>query len=912
MTQPEVVEPAVRRAVRAYGRAFAVLPRGFRRQYERELLADFAALAEVAHARGGRVGVYTALRRALTDLVLRSVIERRWESSMKRRHSAHGSAGGPRRGGLDRMMDAMRELGQAWRALGRRPGFSVVAALTLALGMGANVAIFSVVNSVLLKPLSYPDSERMVVVRHHAPGLNLPELENSTGTLALYRESSRTLAAIAAARVQERNLSGTDRPDRIEVVAVSPGYFEVVAIRPVTGRAFEESDALQGSAPVALLFHGAWQARFGGDPSVVGRVIQLDGVSTEIVGVMPRDFRWRAGDAELLVPMVAEGVPVFGTFGTFGVARLAAGVTLEEARSEIEGLQSRLTERFPEITAEFLEQAGWSVTVTSLKEFTIAPIRTALWVLFGTVGLVLLIACANVANLFLVRAEARQREVAVRSALGAAKRRLAFAFLSESVVLSLAGGFFGVLLAWAGVGLLVANGPADLPRLREVGIDGRVLGFALLLSVIASLLLALVPLARYAGVSFASLLREGGRGNTAGRERHRARKALITAQVALALVLLVGSGLMLRSVARLRSVDPGFDVDGVLTAAVSLGGAERARAIGFYQRVLDEIGTIPGVVTAGAANSIPLSPRGYNGSNFTIESQPPAEGALPPVAMYAVVTPGFLEAIGVPLEAGRAPERRDHEGGAPVIWVNHTFATQFLGGTSSALGQRVRFGGDTVFAEIVGVVGDVRTFGLREEIRPMAYMPMTTANETVSMEVMTFAIRTERDPATLIGAVRQAVQRVDPTVPVASARSMEEVLAASLAETAFTTTLLAIAALVALLLGVIGLYGVVSYVVGQRTQEIGVRMALGARPGDVRSMVLRDGISVTVLGVGLGLVGAAAASRLLETLLFGVSSRDPITFAGVALLLTVVSIFATWLPARRAAAVDPLVALRSE
>jgi predicted permease len=328
--------------------------------------------------------------------------------------------------------------------------------------------------------------------------------------------------------------------------------------------------------------------------------------------------------------------------------------------------------------------------------------------------------------------------------------------------------------------------------------------------------------------------------------------------------------------------------------------------------VLDEIGTIPGVVTAGAANSIPLSPRGYNGSNFTIESQPPAEGALPPVAMYAVVTPGFLEAIGVPLEAGRTPERRDHEGGAPVIWVNHTFATQFLDGASSALGERVRFGGDTVFAEIVGVVGDVRTFGLREEIRPMAYMPMTTTNETVSMEVMTFAIRTERDPATLIGAVRQAVQRVDPTVPVASARSMEEVLAASLAETAFTTTLLAIAALVALLLGVIGLYGVISYVVGQRTQEIGVRMALGARPGDVRSMVLRDGISVTILGVGLGLVGAATASRLLETLLFGVSSRDPITFAGVAFLLTVVSIFATWLPARRAAAVDPLVALRSE
>jgi predicted permease len=889
-----------------------VLPRGFRARFENELVGDFEELVELAHARGGVLGVVGVTRRALTDLVLRSVIERRWESSAARRLAAHGGAAGLRRGARDRMTDAVRELGQAARALARRPGFSAVAAMTLALGIGANVAIFSVVNAVLLRPLAYPGSERMVVVRHHAPGLNLPELENSTGTLTLYRESARTIGPIAAVAVRYRNLSGVDRPDRINVVTVSPEFFDVVATRPALGRAFVEADALEGGAPVAVLMHGGWQARFGGDAGVVGRVIHLDGVATEIVGVMPRGFEWTSPDAVLLVPMVATSPPVFGTFGTLGVARLEAGVTLAEARREIEGLQTRLTERFPELTAEFLQQAGWSVTVESFKERTVAPIRTTLWVLFGTVGVVLLIAGANVANLFLVRAESMQREVAVRSALGAARRRLAFAFLSESVVLAVAGGVAGAVLAWAGVRLLVTSGPSDLPRLHEASIDARVLGFALLLSVVTAAVLSLVPLARYAGVSFANLLREGGRGNTSGRERHRARKALITAQVALALMLLVGSGLMLRSIARLRSVDPGFRADGVLTAAVSLGSANRARAVTFYQRVLDEVSAVAGVDVAGASNVLPLQPRGYNGSSFAVESRPRAEDALPVVAMYAIVTPGFFEAIGIPFRAGRAPERRDHEGGQPVIWVNETFAEQFLGGASTALGERVRFGTDSIFAEIVGVVGDVRTFGLREDFRPMAYMPMTTSNQSVSLEVMTFAIHTERDPASLVNAVRQAVQRVDPGVPLTSARTMDEVLAASLAATAFTTSLLGIAAVVALLLGVIGLYGVISYVVGQRTQEIGVRMALGARPGDVRGMVLRDGLGVTLAGVGLGLIGAAAASRLLATLLFGVSARDPVTFAGVALLLTGVSLFATWLPARRAAAVDPLVALRSE
>lgn len=905
----------IARSVNLYRGSLALLPSGFRRQFERELVTDFEVLAEGAYGRGGLSGwlrVLDVTRRALVDVVMRTVAERRYEAGSARRRSIHGGAGVRRRGPVDRMSDAMRELVQAMRSLARRPGFAAVAVLTLGLGLGANVAIFSVVNAVLLQPLAYPESDRMVVVRHHAPGLNLPELENSPGTLAHYRESAKTIGPIAATVNEQRNLSGVERPDRIDVVSVSPEFFDVVATRPALGRPFVEADGLEGSARVALLMHGAWQSRFGGDAGVVGRVIQLDGVSTEIVGVMPRGFYWRKADVAMLVPVATPDVPQFGTFGVLGVARLMPGVELGAAIRELEALQKRLPERFPDLTAGFLEQTGWSVSVVPFKELTVESVRTALWVLFGTVGLVLLIAGANVANLYLVRAESRQREVAVRSALGAGKRRLGMAFLSESVVLAVAGGVLGVAFAAAGVGLLVANGPAELPRLHEVRIDGVVLAFALLLSVLISVLLALVPLARYAGVSYASLLREGGRGNTASRERHRARKVLITAQVALALMLLVGSGLMLRSIARLRSVDPGFRADGVLTVAVSLGGAERERATPFYQRVLDAIHAVPGVDAVGATNSLPLQPSGYNGSSFDIESQPRAEDALPPFGYYAVVTPGFLEAIDVPLLAGRLPERRDHEGGQPVIWVNELLASTFLGGAADALGERVRFGSDSVYADVVGVVGGVRMFGLREEVWPMAYMPMTTSNPHVSLEVMQFAIHTRGDPASLVGPVRQAVQRVDPAVPLTSARTMDEVLAASLAEMAFTTTLLGIAAIVALLLGVIGLYGVISYVVGQRTQEIGVRMALGARPDDVRGMVLRDGLGVTLAGVGLGLLGAAAASRLLASLLFGVSARDPITFIAVALLLSSVSLLATWLPARRAAAVDPIIALRSD
>ena len=805
----------------------------------------------------------------------------------------------------------LNELRLALRALAHRRGFFAVAALTLALGIGANVAIFTVVHSVLLEPLPYPESDRIVLVRHHAPGLNLPDLENSAGTIEFYRESATKIGRMAAVDDRTRNLAGLTRPDRVTMVQVTPEYFDVFATRPALGRPFEESDVAGGAAPVLILLEPAWRARFGGDASVIGKTVLVDGASTEIVGVMPRGFVWHDADAVALMPLQLDPQRSFGTFGRAGYARLAPGATLEEARQEISDLQRRITERFPEVTREFLDQAGWSVTVRPMKELLTEDIRTALWILLGTVGLVLLIAGANVANLFLVRAESRQREVAVRSALGAGPRRLATVFLAESLVLSGVGGGGGVLIAWAAVRTLVARGPSELPRLHEVGMDATVLGFALLLTIVATVLLALVPLGRFAGSISASALREGGRGNTAGRERHLVRQVLIAGQVALALVLLVGSGLMLRSAMRLRAVDPGFDAAGVLTVAVSPGrGASRTADVIFYQRVLDALAALPGVDATGAANSLPLELEGLNGSSFHVQSRPRTDDQLPPVAMYAAVTPGFFETLRVPLVTGRMLERRDHEGGLPVVLINRTFASRFF--ADNAVGERVRFGDDAEWAEIVGVVGDVRTFGLKEEIRPMAYMPMSTANTSVSIELMKFVMRTSGEPAALIPAVRLAVERIDASVPVTSIRTLDDVLAASLAESTFTTLLLAIAAAVALILGVIGLYGVISYVVGQRTQEIGLRIALGAQPATVRRMVLRQGLGVTMAGVLAGLAAAIAVSRLLSSLLFEVSARDPITFGAVSALLVGVSLAATWLPARRAASVDPLVALRDQ
>jgi putative ABC transport system permease protein len=894
---------------RLYAAVLRLLPRDLLAEHGAETRADFARLVRGARSRNGASGVALVLATGLLDVIRRAPVEH-LRSARSRRKARPPGSDGPRRGMGDTVRDFMNEMVQAARALSRRPGYTVIAVVTLGLGMGANVAIFTVVNSVLLRPLAYPDSDRIVQIRHHAPGLNLPELNNSPGLIELYREDARSLSVITATGVGQANLTGVDRPARIQIVVADPQFFEVFATRPVLGRAFEAGDVTRDAAPVAILLNDAWRSRFGGDPAVIGRIIQLDGESTEVVGVMPAGFSWPGPETELLVAEWLDTDQSFASFGTRGLARLSAGATLDEARTELRLMQSRLPEVWTGIDADFLDRAAWAVSVERLRDLTVQDIEQALWVLFGTVGLVLLIAAANVANLFLVRAESRQREVAVRVALGANRRRVAATFIAESLLLGGAGGVIGALLAAAGVSLLVASGPAGLPRLHEIGVNGVVLGFAAGLAIVTGVLLGLIPMPGRARQSMADVLREGGRTATAGRRRHRARRLLIVSQVAMAAVLLTGSGLMLRSVVRLGDVDPGFDSDDVLTVGVARGDAsDHEAAARFYDAVLQAISAIPAVESAGAINGLPLDPVNLNGGSFHIESRPRAEGALPPTAMFSAITPGLFETLDIALLEGRYPERNDVLGGPLVVWVNQAFAKeQFPDG---AIGERIRFGGDSTWATIAGVVGDVRTWGLRDDVGLMAYYPLSTP-ASVHLDVMNFAIRSDGAPGPLLASIRQAVAGVDPAVPLTASRTMNDVVAASMAALSFTMVLLAIAAVVALLLGAVGLYGVISWVVAQRTHELGVRLALGARPESVRGMVVRQGITVTLTGIAAGLLAALAATRLLASMLFGVSVYDPITFVAVPFVLLLVSLIAAWLPARRAAAADPLQAMRAE
>ncbi|HEU4688365.1 MAG TPA: ABC transporter permease, partial [Vicinamibacterales bacterium] len=788
----------------------------------------------------------------------------------------------------------------------KRPGYAVVATFTLALGIAANVAIFTVVNAILLQPLPYPDADRIVTVRHNAPGLALPELEISPGLVELYRDSASTLTRMAAYEPGERNLTGSGHPERIKVASVTPEVFDVLGVRPMRGRAFSEPDVRKDAPLVVILTDALWQSDFGSDPNVVGRRVEVNGVRAEIVGVMPAGFAFPDADTRLLVPLFLDPAGGFGAFRARGLARLAPGIALGVAQQEITALQTRIPERFPDIEREFLDRAGWVATVTPLRERVVGDVSTMLWILFATVGLVLLIAGANVANLFLVRAESRQREVAVRAALGAGRWRLIRAFLAESLLLTFAGGVAGAMLAWAAVRFLVASSPIDLPRLHEVRFDGTVLAFAVALSICAGLVLGALPMLQLAGRSFAALLHDGGRGHTASRARHRMRNLLIAGQVAMALLLLVASGLMLRSATRLYAVDPGIRVDDVIAAGISLGPRDRVQAVRLYQRMLDEVAGLPGVVAHGAANSLPVSVRSMRGGSFEIESRPRPDTEIPFVTMYMAVTPGFFETLGVPLLAGRAPEWVDAERDTHPIWVNETFARTYL--DNKAVGERIEL--EDTRMEIVGVVGDIRSFGLQEDVRPFAYVAL--GNPAVSLDLMQVVVRTSTTPGSITSALRAAVDRVDASVPVTTVQTMTDVVASSLAQTWFTMILLACAAGGALVLGMIGLYGVIRYVVAQRTAEIGLRIALGARPGDVRAMVLWQGLSVTLAGVIVGLVAAWASTRLMASLLFEVSPNDPMTFITVPLALVAVSVIATYLPARRAALIDPSQALRDE
>jgi putative ABC transport system permease protein len=872
-----------------------LLPVEMRRAYGAAMLDDFA---EVAVARGT---VWRTWLRCVLDLLKRLPSE--WRAVDRRSDRAQQTF-------LERMHTMLLELSQAARSLAKRPGFTMVTVFTLALGIGANVAIFAIVNSVLVQPLPYPEPDEIVMIQHHAPGLDFENLDSSPGTQELYREQARSFAALATVEGAQRNLTGGREPARVSAIRTTPSLFDVLRVSVALGRPLLESDAVEGAAPVAVLTHPAWQTHFGGASDVLGRTIMLNDVATEVVGVMPREFRYRDAELALLLPLIIPGEPQFGSFGLHGIARLRPGIDLAAAETELKSLQPRMMERW-ELPGTFVASTGWDVSLQTLRDRTVGDAAAMLWIVFGTVSFLLLVACASVANLFLVRAESRQREVGIRLALGATRTRVAATFLYESVLLGVAGGVWGLALGTIAVQVLVASGPPQLPRLDEIAVDGTVILFGLVVSIVAGILFGALPLLRRGSAALSSLTGEA-RGSTVGRDRQYVRKTLIVAQIALAIILLTGSGLMLRSFQRLRAVDPGFRPDNVLTVGISVGdGVEKLRAAAVYQQVLDQAAGMPGIETLGLTNALPLQPQSLSGSSFEIQSRPREDDAIETVAMYAVISDGFLQTMGTELIAGRDIERADSEQRRPVTLISETFArTEFP--DRDPIGERIRFGTDTTWHEVVGVVRDVRVMGLREEMRPLAYLPMTTSVESARIALMHLTVRTTAEPLSLSQPLLAAIRRANADVPLLTVRTMDSVMKESMADTSFTMTIILIAACVALLLGAVGLYGVIGYVVSQRTREIGLRLALGAVPMQVRRMVMRQGLDLAGIGTVLGVAGALALTRVLDSVLFEVDSRDPLTFALVPLVLLGVSAVAAYVPARRASRMAPMHAMRDD
>ena len=813
-------------------------------------------------------------------------------------------------------------MSQTIRKLLRSPTFAIAAVLTLAIGIGANAAIFSVFNSVLLKPLPYDDADDIVSVMHSAPGWNFDVIGQSQAQHFTYLEENRSFEYIGMVEEGVVSVTGLSEPEEVLAITMTDAVFPVLRAQPLTGRVFTAEDDSPGAPETVVVSYGYWQTRFGGDRGVVGRTLRVDGRAREIIGVMQRDFRFLDIEPSIYLPMQLDRARVrIGAWRYMGIARLNPGVSVAAANADLERMIPISFDKFQGgLTLEMMQEAGLGPNVEPMKDFVLGDVGTALWVLLAMVGLVLLIACANVTNLFLVHAEAGRRDLAVRVALGASFGRVARQFLSESVTLGLAGGAVGLGLGYGGVSLLRSLAPTNLPRLNEIAIDPTVVLFTLGLSVFAGLLFGTIPLVRYGAPDLAGSLKDGGRGGSSGRERHRLRHALATAQVAIALVLLVGSGLMLRSFQALRSVDPGFAAtEDVLTMRLTLPEAEvpdPSQAALTHENIARQLEQLPGVTHVGTVSSLPMDVR-TNDDVVVAVDFPVDEDAMPPLRRHKRVGGDYFQAMSVRPVAGRLLDWSDVQQQADVVVVTENFANEYWGSASAALGRRImewRVGQER---EIVGVVNDIRDDGVDQPAPAIVYWPIATQQyrgEDLHVErSLTYAIRTERAlTAGLLGEVQAAVWSVNPIVPLVDVRMLDEHVARSMARTSFVLVMLGIAAVMAVLLSVIGIYGVISYVVSQRTREIGVRIALGARQADVKRMVLKQGGIVVLGGAAIGLLAASGIGQLMSALLFGVRVIDPMTYGLAAASVATAALLASYVPARRAASVDPNEALRAE
>jgi putative ABC transport system permease protein len=800
------------------------------------------------------------------------------------------------------------------RMLLKNPGFTLIAILTLALGIGANTAIFSVVNAVLLEPLPYKDADNLVTVWENNRRRS-PDQRNvvNPANFMDWKEQNTVFSELAAFIDVTAILTNDGEPEELPAQLATPNLFGLLGVEAIRGRAFNADDGKPDAPRVVVLSYGLWQRRFGGDPAIIGRKLILNGNDRTVIGVMPVGFQWHIRQnslsgrvAELWTPyLITNEMRVRRGRFLSAVARLKPGVTVAQAKAEMTGLGARLEQQFNDFNA------NWGVNVVPLRTQFVGEIRLALWILLGAVAFVLLIACANVANLLLARASARQKEIAVRAALGASRGTLVRQLLTESVLLSLLGGAAGLVLAWWGTEALVRLSPPELADLQAVKLSAPVLLFTFGVAMLTGIIFGLVPAFEAARVELNETLKEGGKHPGGASRSHRLRNVFVVAEVALALVLLIGAGLLIRSFARLQAVDPGFNADNLLTMRVSLPGRKydnEQKRLAFFRQATERMQSLPGVESVGAISFLPFAGPGA-GTGVEIEGRPLLPAGQRLTTGVLVTDMNYFRTMQLPLQRGRLFTEQEATEMRHVVVINEAFARKHFP-NEEPLGKRVtiHMKDDNQPCEIIGIVADSKFTTLDSTVEPMSYWP----HPELAYSGMTLVLRGKSDAASLTSAAREVIRAMDADQPVSDVRTMESLLARSVSRARFNTLLLAVFAFVALLLAAVGIYGVMSYVVVQRTHELGIRMALGAKQSDVLKLVLRQGMKFALLGVAIGLGAAFGLTRLLATLLFGVTATDPLTFVGIALLLAGIALLACYLPARRATKVDPMIALRYE
>jgi putative ABC transport system permease protein len=820
------------------------------------------------------------------------------------------------------MESIFQDIRYSVRSLIKTPGFTAVAVIVLALGIGANTAIFTVVNAILLRPLPYPDSDKLVMLWETNPRfqIGIDTLPVTHGNFMDWREQNSVFEYVSALGVGRWNLTGAGEPDRISGASVSPNFFRLMGTEPKPGRAFLDDEDRSGAGKVVVISHSLWQRRFAGQADVIGKPMTLDGESYTVIGVAPEGFQFpRANELPFFVGVATQTDlwrPMTLTDDFVNkkranhqlcvIAELRPGVTREQAQTEMTAIAERLEQSHPD------SNQGIGVKVVPLNEQVVGNVRAALLVLMGAVAFVLLIACANVANLLLARSSARQKEIAIRTALGASRRRIVRQLLTEALLLSMTAAVIGTLLSLWGVKAMLSLSHNNLPRVSEISVDVRVLGFTVGIALLTSVLFGLIPALQASKINLSESLKEGSRGLPGGRRSNQVRSLLVIAEVALSLVLLIGAGLMIRSLASLLKVDPGFKADSTLTMHIALLGSKYPGAnqqIAFFEEVTHRVETLPGVQSVGLISSAPLSGGVYAGG-FSIEGRVLTSETDELVADRRMISPEYFNALGIPLLKGRGFSDRDDQASPGVAIVSESWARRFLP-NEDPIDKRVKLGGrDSTrpWLSIVGIAGDVRDTALESDARPCVYIPYPQFPSSG----MTLVVRTAFEPTPLISAIRDEVWTVDKDQPLTEVKTMDQYLADSVSPRRFNAMLLAIFASLALVLASVGIYGVISYSVTQRIHEIGIRVALGAESLDVIKLVVGRGMALVVVGVVIGLAGALALSRVMTSLLYGVSATDPVTFAVVSVLLVAVALLASYIPARRATKVDPMIALRCE